>query len=74
MVPGQVQHELMEHPIKSRTMLQQLSVKVVKYQAQVVDIKEIHSALMDQHRFLYANTCKELFVKWSGYEKSHPLK
>jgi hypothetical protein len=73
MVPGQVQ-QFMEHPIKAQTVLQQLSVKVVKYQARAVEIKEILSASMDQHKFLYANTCEELFVKWSEYEKSHPLK
>jgi hypothetical protein len=64
----------MEHPIKARTVLHQLSAKVVKYQAQAVEIKEILSAPTDQHRFMYANTCEELFVKWSEYEKNHPLK
>jgi hypothetical protein len=73
MEPGQV-HQFMEHPIKARTVLQQLSVKVVKYRARVVEIKEILLALMDQHRFSYANTCEELFIKWSEYEKSRPLK
>jgi hypothetical protein len=55
----------MEHPIKAWAVLQQLSVKVVKYWAWAVEIKEILSTPMDQHIFLYANTCKELFVKWS---------
>jgi hypothetical protein len=64
MAPGQVQ-QFMEHPIKARTVLQQLSAKIVKYRARAVEIKEILSALMDQHRFSSANTCKELFVKWS---------
>jgi hypothetical protein len=73
MVPGQVQ-QFMEHPIKARTMLQQLSAKVVKYQARELEIKEILSAPMDQHRFPYENTCEEIFVKWLEYEKSHPLK
>jgi hypothetical protein len=73
MAPVQVQH-FMEHPIKAWEVLQQLSVKVVKYRARAVEIKEILSALMDQHIFLYANTCEELFVKWSEYEKIHPLK
>jgi hypothetical protein len=73
MAPGQV-HQFMEDPIKAWKMLQQLSVKLVKYRARAMEIKEILSALMDQHRFLYANTCEELFVKWSEYEKSHPLK
>jgi hypothetical protein len=72
MAPGQVQ-QFMEHPIKARAILQQLSVKIVKYRARAVEVKEILSAPMDQHRFSYANTCEELFVKWSEYEKSHPL-
>ena len=55
----------MEHPIKAQTVLQQLSVKVVKYQAQAVEIKEVPSVSMDQHRFPYANMCDELFMKWS---------
>jgi hypothetical protein len=72
MATRQVQ-EFMEHPIKARIVLQQLSVKIVKYRAQAVEVKEILSALMEQHRFPYANTCEELFIKWSEYEKSHPL-
>jgi hypothetical protein len=47
---GQVQ-QFMEHPIKYRAMLQQLSASIVKYQAQVVEIREVHSAPMEQHRF-----------------------
>jgi hypothetical protein len=73
MVPGQVQ-QFMEHPIKARAMLQQLSARIVKYRARAVEIREILSAPMEQHRFPYANTCEDLFVKWSEYEKSHPLK
>jgi hypothetical protein len=44
MAPGQVQ-QFMEHPIKARIVLQQLSAKVVKYRAQdscsgdIVDFK-----------------------------------
>jgi hypothetical protein len=64
----------MEHPIKAQIVLLQLSVKIVKYQARAVEIKEILSALMDQHRLPYANTCEELFFKWSKYEKIHLLK
>jgi hypothetical protein len=64
----------MEHPIKARTMLQQLSARIVKYRARAVEIKEILSAPKDQHRFSYAKTCEDLFFKWSEYEKSHPLK
>jgi hypothetical protein len=73
MAPGQVQ-QFMEHPIKARIVLKQLSVKVVKYWSQALDIKEILLASMDEHRFPYANTCEELFIKWSEYEKIHPLK
>jgi hypothetical protein len=46
MVPVQVQH-FMEHPIKAREILQQLSVKVFKYQAQAIEIKDILSTPMD---------------------------
>jgi hypothetical protein len=73
MAPGQVQ-QFMEHLIKARAMLQQLSARIVKYRAQEIGIREILSAPMEQHRFLYANTCKDIFIKWSEYEKSHPLK
>jgi hypothetical protein len=73
LAPGQVQ-QFMEHPIKPQIVLQQLSAKVVKYRSWVVEIKEIISSPMDQHRFSYANTCEELFVKWLEYEKTHPLK
>jgi hypothetical protein len=72
MVPGQVEN-FMEHLIKARAVLQRLSVKIIKYRERAVEVKEIISAPMDQHRFLYANTCEQLFVKWSEYEKSHPL-
>jgi hypothetical protein len=71
--PGQVQ-QFMEHLIKAQTMLQQLSARIVKYRARAVEIREILSAPMEQHRFSYANTCEDLFIKWSEYEKSHPLK
>jgi hypothetical protein len=64
----------MENLIKAQTMLQQLSVKVVKYRPWVVEIKDILSAPMDNQKLPYVNTCEELFVKWSEYEKSHPLK
>jgi hypothetical protein len=73
MAPGQVQ-QFMEHPIKAWTMLQQLSVKVVKYRAQAMKIKEILLAPMDQHIFPYANTYEEISIKWSDYEMGHPLK
>jgi hypothetical protein len=73
MALDQVQ-QYMDYPIKDRAVLQHLSVKIVKYWEQAVEVKEILSSLMDQHRFLYTNTCKGLFIKWSEYdEKSHPL-
>jgi hypothetical protein len=70
---GQVQ-QFMEHPIKDRTMLQQLSTKIIKYRAREVEIKEILSAPMVQQRFPYANTYGDIFIKWSEYKKNHPLK
>jgi hypothetical protein len=73
MSPGQVR-QFTEHPIKSQAMLQQLSASLVKYWAHAVEIREIYVAPMEQHRFPYANTCEELFIKWAEYEKSHPLK
>jgi hypothetical protein len=71
MVSGQVR-QFMEHPIKAQAMLQQLSANIVKYHAHAIEIREIYSA--QQHIFPYANTCEDLFIKWSEYEKSHPLK
>jgi hypothetical protein len=65
---------VMEHLIKARTMLQQLSARIIKYRARAVEIREILSAPMEQHIFSYANTCEDLFVKFSKYEKRHPLK
>jgi hypothetical protein len=73
MAPGQVL-QFMEHPVKSRAMLQHLSARIVKYRAQEIEIREIRSAPMEQHRFMYANTCEDIFIKWLEYEKSHPLK
>jgi hypothetical protein len=72
MALGQVQ-QFMEHLIKAQAVLQWLSIKIIKYRERIVEVKEIISAPMDQHRFIYANTCDELFVKWLEYEKSHPL-
>jgi hypothetical protein len=72
MTPGQVK-KFMEHPIKAHTVLQRLSAKMIRYREWEIEIKETLSAPMDQHRFLYANTCEDLFVKWSEYEKNHPL-
>jgi hypothetical protein len=61
----------MEHMIKARAMLQQLSSSLVKYRAHAVEIREIYAAPMEQHRFPYANTCEELFIQLSEYEKTH---
>ena len=70
---GQLGH-FMEHPIKDWVVLQQLSANIVKYRAHAVEIREIYATLMEQHRFPYANTCGELFIQWSEYEKNHPFK
>jgi len=64
----------MEYLIKSQAMLQQLSSSLVKYQAHMVEIREIYAASMEQHRFPYANTCEEISIQWSEYEKSHPFR
>jgi hypothetical protein len=63
----------MEHPIKSLPVLQRLSVKLIKCKEHVVEIKEVFSALMDQHRFPYENTCEYLFVTFLEYENNNPL-
>jgi hypothetical protein len=65
--------KFMEHPIKALAVLQRLSVKIIKYKERAIEIKKVFSTPMDQHRFPYANTCKDLFVKWSEYEKNNPL-
>jgi hypothetical protein len=70
--PGQVQ-QFAEHPIRARTMLQQLNFSLEKYRAHAVDIRGIYAAPMEQHRFPWANTCEELFISWSEYERSHPF-
>ena len=72
MISGQVQR-FMEHPIKARAVLQRLSAKVIKYREWEIKMKETLSTPMDQHRFSYANTCEDLFVKWSEYKDIHPL-
>ena len=64
----------MEHPIKAQAMLWQLSPILVKYQAHAVEIRNIYAALMEKHRFPYANTFEELFIQLAEYEKSHPFK
>ena len=54
-------------------MLQQLNSSLVKYRAHAVDIRRIYVAPMEQHRFTWAQTCEELFINWSKYERSHPF-
>jgi hypothetical protein len=72
MIPGQVK-KFMEPPIKSLVVLQHLSVKLIKYKERAIEMKEVLSAPMDQHRFPYANTCEDLFCRWSEYERNNPL-
>jgi len=72
MTPGQVK-KFVEHPIKALVVLQRLSVNLIMYREQIVEIKEVFSAPMDQHRFPYANTCEDIFFKWAEYERNHPL-
>jgi hypothetical protein len=61
-----------EHPIRSRTMLQQLNPHLVKYQTHAMDIRGIHAAPMEQHQFPWAQTHEDLFINWSEYERNHP--
>ena len=72
MILGQV-NKFMEPPIKSLAILQHLSVKLIKYNERVIEIKEVLSTPMDQDRFPYANTCEDLFCRWSEYERNNPL-
>jgi hypothetical protein len=54
-------------------MLKQLNSSLVKYWAHAVDIRGIYAALMEQHRFPWAQTCEEFLISWTEYEKSHPF-
>jgi hypothetical protein len=63
----------MKSPIGATIVLQWLSAKMDKYKKNLVEVKEILSAPMDQHKFPYANTCEELFFQWSEYERNNPL-
>jgi hypothetical protein len=54
-------------------MLQQMNSSLVKYLVHAVDIREVYAAPMEQHRFPRAQTCEDLFINWSEYEKSHPF-
>jgi hypothetical protein len=71
--PGQVQ-QFIEHPIRAKTMLQQLNSTLIRYQAHAVDIRGIFVAPMEQHKFPWAQTCEELFINFSEYERNHPFK
>jgi hypothetical protein len=59
--------------IRARTMLHQLNSSLVKYQAHAVDIRGIYANPMEQHRFPWAQTCEDLFISWTEYERSHPF-
>jgi hypothetical protein len=72
-MPGQVKI-FMEHAIRDQTVLQQLNTSLVKYRAHAVEIGGIYVAMMEQHRFPWAQTCEEKFISWSKYEESHPFK
>jgi hypothetical protein len=62
-----------EHPIGAQTMMQQLNTSLVKYRAHAVDIRGVYAAPMEQYRFPWAQTCEDLFINWSEYERSHPF-
>ena len=62
-----------EHPIRAKTMLQQLNYTLIKYRAHAADIIGIYAAPMEQNRFPWAHTCEELFIRWSDYERIHPF-
>jgi hypothetical protein len=70
--PGQVKR-FMEHPIKAQTVLQQLNTSLVNYRVHVVEIRGVYAALMEQHKFPWAQTCEELFISCLEYDKSHPF-
>ena len=72
MIPTQVK-KFMEPLIKSLVVLKCLSVKLIKYKELEIEMKEVLFAPMDQHMFMYANTCEDLFDKGSEYERNDPL-
>jgi hypothetical protein len=72
MISGQVK-KFMETLIKSLVVLQRLSFKLIKYKEREIEMKEVLSTPMDQHRFPYANTCEDLFCRWLEYERNNPL-
>jgi hypothetical protein len=65
--------KFMEQMIKDLTLMQRLNSKVIIYREQATEMKETLSASMEQHKFPYAKTCEDLFIKWLEYEKNHPL-
>jgi hypothetical protein len=69
---GQVR-QFTEHSIRAKTMLQQLNSRLIKYRAHATDIRGINAALMEQHRFSWAHTCEEIFIRWFNYERIHPF-
>jgi hypothetical protein len=69
---GQVR-QFTEHPIRAKTILQQLNSTLIKYRAHAMDIRGIYAAPVEQHRFPWAHTCKELFIRWFDYERIHPF-
>jgi len=60
MIPS-LAKKFMEATIKALAVLQRLSVKLIKYKERAVELKEVLSTIMNQHRLLYANTCEDLF-------------
>jgi hypothetical protein len=54
-------------------MLQLLNSSLVKYRAHAVDIRGAYVAPMEQHRFPWAQTCENMFIRWSEYERSQPF-
>jgi hypothetical protein len=44
-----------------------------KVPVHAMDIRGIHVAPMEQHRFPWAQTCEELFISWSEYERKSPF-
>jgi hypothetical protein len=70
--PGKV-IRFTKHLIRARTMLQQLDSNLAKYRVHTVDIRGIYAAAMEQNRSPWAQTCDELFVNWSEYERTHPF-
>ena len=71
--PGKIQ-QFIGHLIKARAILQKLNFSLAKYRVHATDIMGIYVTPMEKHRFPWANTCEELFIRWSNYERVHPFK